>query len=455
MEASVIESLLQSQREFFRTHKTLPVDFRKAQLRRLKESIRLHEPDILEALRLDLGKQSKEAYFAEIGMVYSEIDFMLRKLAGYSREHLHLTPVHQFPAISMTINIPYGNVLIMSPWNYPFNLTMIPLVDALAAGNTAMVKPSDYSPYTSKAIELVLADAFDPSYVAVVTGGRKENQSLLDQPFDYIFFTGSKKVGQLVMEKASAHLTPITLELGGKSPCIVDETCNLKMAARRIVFGKFLNAGQTCVAPDYVYVQESVKEQFMAQLKHEIAQQYPNPNQIGRIINQKHFARLINLVDPSKVVYGGLASEPTLQIAPTVMDNVTWDDAIMQEEIFGPILPVLTYIRFAEVMAEIEKHPTPLAFYLFTRDDARKAYYKKVQPFGGGCINDTIVQLATEYMPFGGMGESGMGQYHGRYGFENFSHTKSIMDKAAWPDLPMRYTNGPAWSEKIIRMVLK
>lgn len=455
MEASVIEALLKGQKDFFNTHKTIPVEFRKLQLKRLKQSIQLHEPDILEALRLDLGKQSKEVYFSELGMVYSEIDFMLRHLDCYAASKLHLTPIHQFPALSFTVDIPYGNVLIMSPWNYPFNLTMVPLVDCLAAGNTAMLKPSDYSPYTSKAIELVIADAFDPSYVAVVTGGREENQSLLDQPFDYIFFTGGKKVGRLVMEKASAHLTPITLELGGKSPCIVDETCNLKMAAKRIVFGKFLNAGQTCVAPDYVYVQESVKEPFLALLKHELAAQYPNPNRIGRIINQKHFDRLIGLVDPAKVIYGGAASPSTLQIAPTVMDNVTWDDAVMQEEIFGPILPVLTYRNFMDVMAEIRRHPTPLAFYLFTRYKARREFYKKVQPFGGGCINDTIVQLATEYMPFGGMGESGMGQYHGRYGFENFSHTKSIMDRCTLIDLPLRYTNGPKFSESLIRKFLK
>nr|WP_283651260.1 aldehyde dehydrogenase family protein [Ileibacterium valens] len=455
MEASAIKALLDGQREFFRTHKTIPTDFRKMQLRRLKESLLLHEDEILQALALDLGKNNKEAYFTEVGMVYSELNYMLKKLSGFTAAKYHWTPIHQFPALSMTIDVPYGNVLIMSPWNYPFQLTLIPLIDALAAGNTAIVKPSDYSSYTSAVIEKVLADAFDPVYVATITGGRAENQVLLDQEFDYIFFTGSKKVGQLVMEKASAHLTPITLELGGKSPCIVDETANLKMAAKRIVFGKFLNAGQTCVAPDYVYVHESVKEEFIALLKHEIAAQYPKPNQIGRIVNQKHFDRLLSLVQPEKVVYGGSASELTLQIAPTVMDNISWDDPVMQEEIFGPILPVLTYNRFMDVMAEIQSRPTPLAFYLFTRDSSRKNFYKKIQPFGGGCINDTIIQLATENMPFGGMGQSGMGQYHGHYGFENFSHTKSIVDKCTLIDLPMRYHAGPEIYDKIIRMVLK
>lgn len=455
MDETDILNLYTSQKKYFKTGATIPVAYRKNQLTRLKESISLHEAEVEEALAKDLGKSSKEAFMSEIGMVYAEIDYMLKHIDCLARSHCALTPLHEFPSWSKTIYIPYGTVLIMSPWNYPFNLTMVPLVDALAAGNTVILKPSNYSVATTDVIQKIISDAFGPEYVAVVPGNHEQIQMLLGQPFDYIFFTGGKTVGKIVMQKAAENLVPLTLELGGKSPAIVDETSNLALAAKRIVWGKFLNAGQTCVAPDYVYVQETVKDDFLALLKHEIAAQYPNPTRIGKIISQKHFDRLKGLVDPSKVVYGGMASEPTLQIAPTVMDNVTWDDAVMQEEIFGPILPVLTYRNFSDVMKEIQDKPTPLAFYLFTRDRARKAYYEKVQPFGSGCINDTVVQLSNEYLPFGGMGASGMGQYHGKYGFACFSHDKAILEKAGWLDLPMRYTNGPKFSDKLIRMILK
>lgn len=436
-----IHSLKERQKSYFSAHKTIPLPLRKQALRRLKASIQSHEKDILAALYQDLGKSAKEAYTTEVGLVYCEIRTMLKKLDSLAQSHWVPTPLHEFPARSETVRVPYGNVLILSPWNYPFLLTMQPLVDALAAGNTVMLKPSDYSKAVSSVIEEIISECFVPDYVCVIQGGRAENQSLLDEEFDYIFFTGSKAVGKVVMEKASAHLTPVTLELGGKSPCVVDETANLALAARRIVFGKFLNAGQTCVAPDYVCVHASVRDDFLRLLTMEIRRQYPSPDEIGKIISKKHFERLKGLVQPDKVIYGGRASAPTLQIEPTVMDHVNWDDPVMQEEIFGPILPVITYENYEELIRTIQNRPTPLAFYLFTRNTRRIADWKYVLPFGGGCLNDTVVQLSNDHLPFGGMGASGMGQYHGKYGFETFSHIKGLLMKKEWLDLPMRYNN--------------
>lgn len=455
MEALEIQELIAKQKEFFSTHQTIPVSYRKTQLKLLRGAIQLHEKEILDAIYADLGKSDTEAYMSEVGMVYSEINYMLHHLDSLAAVHYKYTPLHEFPSLSMTIDIPYGNVLIMSPWNYPFMLTMSPLVDALAAGNTAILKPSDYSRNTSQVIAKIVKETFPEGYVSCILGGRAENQALLEEKFDYIFFTGGATVGQLVMEKAAKHITPVSLELGGKSPAVVDETANLAMAARRIVFGKFLNAGQTCVCPDYVYVHESVKDEFLNLLKHEISVQYPKPSEIGRIINEKHFKRLIGLVDPKKVVYGGMASAPTRQIEPTVMDNVTWDDPVMQEEIFGPILPVLVYSDFKELMELLASKPTPLAFYLFTRDKYREDYYKRIQPFGSGCINDTVIQLSNDHLPFGGMGRSGIGHYHGKYGFHTFSHTKAVLDKATWLDIPMRYNNRSKLDEKLIRRFVK
>ena len=450
-----IHTLKERQKKYFNAHKTIPLPLRKQALRRLKKSIQNHEKDIMAALKKDLGKSTKEAYITEVGLVYCEIRTMQKKLDSMAESKWTWTPLHEFPSVSETVRVPYGNVLILSPWNYPFLLTMQPLVDALAAGNTLMLKPSDYSREVSLVMEEIITECFIPDYVCVIQGGREENQSLLDEEFDYIFFTGSKAVGHVVMEKAAAHLTPMTLELGGKSPCIVDETANLALAARRIVFGKFLNAGQTCVAPDYVCVHASIRDDFLRLLKMEIRRQYPSPDDIGKIINEKHFERLKGLVDPDKVVYGGRASAPTLQIEPTVMDDVSWDDPVMQEEIFGPILPVLTYENYEDLISTIQKRPTPLAFYLFTRNTRRIADWKYVLPFGGGCLNDTVIQLSNDHLPFGGMGASGMGQYHGKYGFDTFSHIKGLLSKKEWLDLPMRYNNRKdRLSFRLIRMFL-
>jgi aldehyde dehydrogenase (NAD+) len=443
MESSEIKLIVETQRKYFYSGKTLNVDFRIEALKRLKQCICRYETEINEAIQKDLGKSGFESYMCETGLVLSEITYMVKHLRSFAKEKTVLTPLAQFCSHSYKKPSPYGVVLIMSPWNYPFLLTVEPLVDALAAGNTAVVKPSAYSPYTSEIIKKILEECFESRYVSVVTGGRAENTCLLEQHFDYIFFTGSQAVGKEVMKHASHYLTPVTLELGGKSPCIVDKTANIKLAAKRIVFGKYLNCGQTCVAPDYIYCHEAIKEQFIEEVKHQIRKQYgksplKNPN-YGKIINEKHFNRILGLIDKQKVVCGGKSNQDTLQIEPTVMDNVTFDDAVMGEEIFGPLMPILSFSSLDKVIANINSMQHPLALYIFTSD---KKVAKKVTSrcgFGGGCVNDTIIHLATSEMGFGGFGESGMGSYHGKEGFDTFSHSKSIVDKKTWLDLPMRY----------------
>lgn len=395
----------------------------------------------------------------ETGMTLSELSWMRRHLAGLMRGHTVMTPLAQFAAHSFRSPSPYGNVLIMSPWNYPLMLTLEPLIDALAAGNTAVVKPSAYAPATSAVIQKLIAECFDPEYVFVVTGGRAENQALLNQKFDKIFFTGGKAVGREVLRHAAEYLTPVTLELGGKSPCIVDATANIRLAAKRIVFGKYLNCGQTCVAPDYLYCEASIRDELVQAIREEITAQFgadPLQNEnYGKIINQKHFERILGLIDPAKVVVGGNADAQALRIAPTVMTDVTFDDAVMGEEIFGPILPVLTWNSLDEAIAQVESRPHPLALYFFTSSSANRKQVLSRCRFGGGCINDTIIHLATSAMPFGGVGESGMGGYHGKAGFEEFSHTRSIVDKKTWIDLPMRYQPYTGLKDRMVRMFLR
>ena len=395
----------------------------------------------------------------ETGLVLTEITYMLKHVRSFAREKTVYTPLAQFHSRSFLKPSPYGVTLIMSPWNYPFLLTIDPLADAIAAGNTAVVKPSAYSPNTSRAIQTMIHECFDEEYVAVVTGGRAENTCLLNEHFDYIFFTGSQAVGKDVMAHAAKHLTPVTLELGGKSPCIVEKSADLKLAARRIVFGKYLNCGQTCVAPDYIYCDRTVRDQLVQEIKKQIQQQFgPEPltnENYGKIINEKHFDRITGLIDPKKVVHGGNSDRDTLKIEPTVMDHVTFDDTVMQEEIFGPVLPVLTYDSLDDAIRKINSMQHPLALYIFTSD---RAAAKKVTAhcgFGGGCINDTIIHLATSEMGFGGFGESGMGSYHGREGFRTFSHYKSIVDKKTWLDLPMRYQPYRKFNEKLLHIFLR
>ena len=459
MDKTEIQKLLEGQREFFLAGKTLPIAYRREALKKLYKAVEDNEALLTEALYSDLGKSRQESYMCEIGLVKSEIGYMLRHMRSFAREHRVHTPLAQTLSRSFIKPCPYGNVLIMSPWNYPVLLTLEPLTDALAAGNTAIVKPSAYSPAISEVLDKLISDCFPKEYVAVVKGGRQENASLLDCDFNYIFFTGSKTVGKEVMKKASERLIPITLELGGKSPCIVDKSANIKLAAKRIVFGKFVNCGQTCVAPDYIYCDSSVKEQLVEELKHQIQRQYGesplNNGNYGKIISQKHFDRIIGLIDSKKTVFGGKTIPQSLKIEPTIMDNVSWDDAVMQEEIFGPVLPILEYKSLEEAAEKINSMDSPLALYIFSSDKRNIDFVKNRIQFGGGCINDTLIHLATSEMGFGGVGESGMGSYHGKAGFDAFSHKKSIVDKKTVIDLPMRYQPYTKFYEKMVRFFLR
>ena len=454
-----IQEIVRKQRHFFYKGATLDINFRIKALKKLRASIQAHQPQINAALKTDLGKSSFESYMCESGLVLSEISYILKHIHSFSCEKTVHTPLAQFHSRSYRKPSPYGVVLVMSPWNYPFLLTFDPLVDAISAGNTVVLKPSAYSPATSSIICEIVRECFPEQYVAVITGGRAENTCLLQESFDYIFFTGSQAVGKEVMKQASAHLTPVTLELGGKSPCIIDKSANLKLAAKRIVFGKYLNCGQTCVAPDYLYCHKDVKDELIRLIQKQIRKQFgkaPLDNKnYGKIINEKHFNRILNLIDPARVVQGGNGNPATLQIEPTVMDNVTFQDAVMQEEIFGPVLPVLTFDSVEEVIHKVNSMAHPLALYIFAQDREVTEKVTASCGFGGGCINDVIIHLATSEMPFGGFGESGMGSYHGEKGFETFSHYKSIVDKKTWIDLPMRYQPYRKIYDKLIHLFLK
>ena len=438
-----IHEIVEAQHRFFNTGATLPVSFRKAMLQKLRDEVDRHEGALAEALAADLGKSSYEGFMCEIGLVRSELSYMLRHTARLARERTVRTPLAQFAARSFQKPSPYGSTLIMSPWNYPVLLTLDPLADAIAAGNTAVVKPSAYAPAVSALLAELIGRCFPPEYVAAVTGGREENAALLEEAFDFVFFTGSQAVGREVLRHTAERLTPAVLELGGKSPCIVDETARLPLAARRIVFGKYLNCGQTCVAPDYILCHSGIKDRLVEALCQEVRRQYGedplrNPR-YGRIVNEKHFQRLLGLMDPDKTVIGGQSSPETLQIAPTILDRVSPGDPVMQEEIFGPILPILTFDRFEDLYGLLADQPKPLALYLFSENRPRVRQALSRLRFGGGCVNDVVIHLATSEMGFGGVGESGMGAYHGKAGFDAFSHYKSIVDKKTWMDLPMRY----------------
>lgn len=454
-----IKDILQQQNHFFSSGKTIPAEFRLKQLESLKEAMIRHEADLAASLKEDLGKSRMESYMCEIGLTLSELTWMQKHLRSLMRSKRVSTPAAQFAAKSFRSPSPYGTVLIMSPWNYPVLLTLDPLIDAIAAGNTAVVKPSAYAPCTFDVMKTMIEECFPAHYVAVVDGGRAENQALLQQRFDMIFFTGGKTVGREVLRHAAEYLTPVTLELGGKSPCIVDSTAKIRLAAKRIVFGKYLNCGQTCVAPDYILCDKRIRDELITAILAEIEKQFgkeplKNPN-YGKIINEKHFERILGLINGEKLVYGGQSEPESLRIAPTVLNNITWDDAVMGEEIFGPLLPILTFDTLDEALDTVESHPHPLALYFFSEDKAAQKKVLDTCRFGGGCINDTIIHLATSDMPFGGVGESGMGSYHGRVGFETFSHYRSIVDKKTWMDLPIRYQKYTGLKEKMMRMFLK
>lgn len=443
MTAEQIKDIVEKQRDFFASGATLSISYRLEALNRLRLSMNNHKDEIMAALKADLGKSEQEAFMCEYGLSLSELTYMEKHIKKYAKNRRATTPLTNFAGISYVKPVPYGTVLVMSPWNYPILLTIEPLIDAIAAGNTVVIKPSAYSENCSRALASVIRDAFSPEYVAVIEGGREANQFLLDQKYDFIFFTGSQSVGREVMKKASNNLTPVALELGGKSPVIIDKSANINLAAKRIVFGKYLNCGQTCVAPDYILVHASVKDAFIDAVKVQIEKQFGktplSSDQYGKIINEKHFKRINSLIDKNKVVYGGNSDSNQLKIEPTVMDNVSFEDSVMQEEIFGPIMPVLTFTNIEDVIKDVNSKPHPLALYIFASDKAIIKMVTEKCQYGGGCINDTIVHLACSTMPFGGVGESGMGSYHGAAGFDTFSHHKSIIDKKCWIDLDLRY----------------
>ena len=428
-------------------------------LQKLKQAIHSFEDEIYEALYADLNKSKTESYMCEVGLVLSELDYMLKHIKKFSKAKRVHTPISQAISKSYVQPSPKGVVLIMSPWNYPFMLTIDPLIDALAAGNTVMIKPSAYAPHTAAVIEKMICTTFDPAYVTIVTGGRAENQALLNQNFDHIFFTGSQAVGKEVLRKASEHLTSVTLELGGKSPCIVDASANIKIAAKRIIFGKFLNCGQTCVAPDYILCEQSIVENLKEALIDEIKKQYQNDpihnEAYGKIINEKHFNRLLSVMNDSKIAYGGSYDNSSLKIEPTILYPCTWQDKVMDDEIFGPLLPIVTYDDIDKEISKLNALPTPLACYVFSKDKQLIHKITKECQFGGGCINDTIIHIATANMGFGGFKESGMGAYHGKVGFDTFSHYKSIVNKKTWLDLPMRYQPYTKFYDRLIHIFLK
>lgn len=438
-----IDEILKAQKEYFLTGATLSVEFRRENLKKLYVTIKKYEKEITDAIKADLGKSDFESFMCEVGLSLTEISYMIKNVGKFAKEKTVSTPLAQFPSRSYKKPSPYGNVLIMSPWNYPFLLSIEPLANAIAAGNTVVLKPSAYSPATSAMVEKIVAECFLPEHIFVVTGGRKENAALLEKKFDFVFFTGSQNVGKEVLRHTAETLTPAVLELGGKSPCIVDSSANIKLAAKRIVFGKYLNCGQTCVAPDYILCHSSIKDEFVQAVCAEVKKQYgENPlinEDYGKIINAKHFERVCGLINKEKVVIGGDFDENSLKIAPTVMDNVEFEDAVMQEEIFGPIMPILTFDNIEDVIISLADKAKPLALYIFASDKNVINQVTEKCSYGGGCVNDTIIHLATSEMGFGGVGESGMGSYHGKDGFDAFSHTKSIVDKKTWLDLPFRY----------------
>lgn len=453
----MIEDIINAQKQFFKEGKTLNLNTRLTYLKKLKASIQANESMLCEALQKDLGKSATEAYMSEIGMVLEDLSNHIKHLKKWAKLKRAKTPLAQFPSKGYLLPSPYGNTLILSPWNYPFLLSFQPLIGAVSAGNTVILKPSRFSEKTSLAMKKIIESVFEENYVAVPFAEEGIGQKLLEYKFDYIFFTGGEKTGRSVYEAAAKNLTPVTLELGGKSPVIVEKSAKIDLCAKRIVFGKFLNVGQTCVAPDYVIVHESVKDKFIEALKKWIEKLYPaalENEDYGKIITQRHFERLKKLIC-GNVAVGGKSDDEKRKIEPTVIYPADETCPAMQEEIFGPVLPVLTYKTENELYEIISKHPTPLALYLFTSNKAaEKRILSKIQ-FGGGCVNDVVIHLACSTLPFGGVGNSGMGSYHGKKSFETFSHCKSVLKKSNLIDLPIRYTPYTKFKTKLIRFFMK
>jgi aldehyde dehydrogenase (NAD+) len=447
-----MKSLIHAQRQYFQTDATKSYQFRIQQLKKLKDVITTHQDAILKALYLDLHKSEFEAYTTEVGFNLRSIHTTIRQLKGWMKKRKYPGELFLPFTKSYVVPEPKGVVLLIGPFNYPFQLVMEPLIGAIAAGNTVIIKPSEFTVETEKILEKLINENFEPHYLHVVKGDAAVTQSLLQERFDHIFFTGSTKVGQIVYEAASKHLTPVTLELGGKSPTIIDKTANLQIAAERIAFAKFTNAGQTCIAPDYVYVQEEVKDKFIQAFKTVIQKRYSDQSTFGHIVSDRHFNRLNQLIHKDKVLLGGHVDANSKFIAPTVMDDVTWKDDVMKEEIFGPILPVLTFSSIDDVINTLKTKEKPLALYLFSED-------KKVQEkvwvslsFGNGAINDALMQVASSHLPFGGVGQSGFGSYHGKQSFDTFSHAKSYIKKSTKVDLPIAY---PPYNDMKLKAIKK
>ena len=452
-----LKEIINKQRDFFNTNATKSVKYRIKMLQRLKEAIRNNEAAILSALYKDLLKSKAEAYMSELAIVYAEINEALKNVRKWSRPERVKGTISTFPAKNYVYSEPYGVVLIISPWNYPFNLAIAPLIAAIAAGNTAIIKCSKESVYTSKVIKNIINKAFGSNYIFCVDEDIDYDE-LLQQRYDYIFFTGSQKVGKIVMNIASNNLIPVSLELGGKSPCIIDETADIKLAARRVLWGKLLNAGQTCVSVDYVLIHSSVKDRFIKYLQKEIKRRYPNAlnnDTYPRIINEHHYKRLMNLIKSEESIIGGRGDDVVRRLEPTILPDVDFDHEIMKEEIFGPVLPIIEYDDINKVIRIIKEHEKPLACYVFTRDEDTAKHIIKSISYGGGCINDVILQVSNHYMPFGGVGSSGIGSYHGKFGFDTFSHKKSIVWSKTMIDLPIRYAPFTPLKFRMLKKILE
>lgn len=455
-----VHEMIEAQRRFYFTGETRSIKFRKEMLMKLHDAIVEREEAILEALSKDLGKSSFESYTTEVGFVLSSISYMVKEIDDWAKPEKVKTPIHLQPAKSCITREPYGSVLIIGPFNYPFQLVLEPLIGALIAGNCAIVKPSEFAIETSRVIKELIESVFSSDYVRVVEGEREETSALIHAPFDYIFFTGSAAVGKVVMKAAAERLTPITLELGGKSPAVVDQTADLKNAAERIMWGKFLNAGQTCVAPDYLLVHSSVKEalikEMIAALKRFYGKDAEKSADYGRLIHRRHYDRIYAMLEKERerVLYGGESNEETLYVAPTLLDNISWENSIMAEEIFGPLLPILEYEDLGEALHRIRQNPKPLAAYFFTENDQAEQYFIDTLPFGGGCINDTISHVGNIHLPFGGVGNSGFNAYHGKASFDLFTHAKSMMKRST--KIPMKVALPPYGNKlKLVKGLLK
>lgn len=437
-----VHNLLDKQRQFFASGKTKEIDFRLNQLKRFKQAITSSKEAVLDALKADLNKPEFEGYFDLIGL-NEEIDYAIKKLVTWVKPKKVPTSLTMFPSSAYIYPEPLGVILIIGPWNYPFSLVLTPLVGAIASGNCAILKPSELAPATSKVVADLINKTFEPDYITVVEGGIETSQELLREKFDHIFFTGGTRIGQIIMEAAAKHLTPVTLELGGKSPCIVDTDIDLKETAKRITWGKFINAGQTCIAPDYLLVHRRIKDDLIASIKQCIRDFYGEDPAISpdyaRIINERQFERLNGLLGDGNIITGGQSNKEDRYIAPTVIDNISLDAPVMQEEIFGPILPVLDYEKLEEAIAFINRLPKPLALYLFSKDKTKQQQVLKQTSSGGVCLNDVVFQVGVIDLPFGGVGDSGIGSYHGKATFDTFSHYKSVLKKSFRFDLNWRY----------------